>query len=236
MINKYTKLGILNILFFTFVFVLHVGLLQPAVTSAQTATAGLSQPCDEDGGVYCTYPLSCVNNVCIDLEAGSESGTVGQYCDVGSGIGCITGLNCGDNNKCYDPNTQNSGSGGNGGGSSGGGSSGGKIDCPAGLSDVNGICLPSNVSVPKTGIAGSSTLVELMTKVIQLLLTFAGIIAVVFLVLGGYWYMASGGNEELAEKGKKTIVNFVLGLVVIIMAYAIVTILFNTLTSDRYIP
>lgn len=113
---------------------------------------------------------------------------------------------------------------------------GGKIACPDGLTAVNGLCLPDagHSSFPTTGIAGSTSLVDLLTKIIQLLLTFAGIIAVVFLVLGGYWYMASGGNEELAEKGKKTIVNFVLGLVVIILAYTIVTILSNTLTADKF--
>jgi hypothetical protein len=51
------------------------------------------------------------------------------------------------------------------------------------------------------------------------------------LILGGYWYMAAGGNEEMSEKGKKTIINFVLGLVVIILAYTLVTVIASTLTG-----
>jgi uncharacterized membrane protein YwzB len=75
----------------------------------------------------------------------------------------------------------------------------------------------------------------LLLAIIKLLLTFAGVIAVVMLVLGGYWYMAAGGNEEMSEKGKKTIINFVLGLVVVLLAYTIVTIISDTLTSTQYI-
>lgn len=102
--------------------------------------------------------------------------------------------------------------------------------CPAGLCSTNGLCLPP--SQYKTGLASSQSLTELLLSIIKILLSFAGIVAVVMLVLGGYWYMASGGNEEVAEKGKKTIFNFVLGLVLIIMAYAIVTIISSTLTSN----
>jgi len=68
-------------------------------------------------------------------------------------------------------------------------------------------------------------------KLVKILLTFAGMIAVVMLVIGGYWYMAAGGNEEMSEKGKKTILNFVMGLVIIVLAYTIVSITASTLTG-----
>ncbi len=120
-------------------------------------------------------------------------------------------------------------------GTSGSPTTNGSIKCPEPLVAKNGTCLPPDGTYPSTGFAGTSNLTDLLARVIKLLLTFAGTIAVVMLVLGGYWYMAAGGNEEMAEKGKNTIVNFVLGLVVIIMAYAIVTILFDTLTSTKII-
>ena len=61
-------------------------------------------------------------------------------------------------------------------------------------------------------------------------------VAVVMLVIGGYWYMAAGGNEEMSEKGRKTILNFVMGLVIIILAYTIVSVIASTLTgADRLI-
>jgi type IV secretory pathway VirB2 component (pilin) len=78
---------------------------------------------------------------------------------------------------------------------------------------------------------------QFILTLIKILLTFAGAIAVVMVVIGGYWYMAAGGNEELAEKGKNTILNFVIGLAIIIMAYTIVTIIASTLTgADKLVP
>jgi hypothetical protein len=62
-------------------------------------------------------------------------------------------------------------------------------------------------------------------------LILAGSIAVLFIMMGGFWYLTSGGNEETAEKGKKTLVNSIIGLVVIIMAYAIVRIITSLVTS-----
>ena len=106
--------------------------------------------------------------------------------------------------------------------------------CPAGLCSRNGLCLPP--SQYTTGIASKTTLTSFLLELVKILLSFAGLVAVVMLVLGGYWYMAAGGNEEMSEKGKKTIINFVLGLVVIILAYTIVTIIASTLTgADKLI-
>ncbi len=108
--------------------------------------------------------------------------------------------------------------------------------CPQNYSLLNGLCLPSQAPFGTTGLAGATSLSALLVYVIQILLTFAGVLAVLMLVVGGYWYMAAGGNEELAEKGKKTIINFVLGLVIIIMAYTLVAILSGALTGNTGFP
>jgi len=107
--------------------------------------------------------------------------------------------------------------------------------CPTGLNPgPNGICLPP--SEYTTGLAASTSLSGFIVSLIKILLTFAGMVAVVMLVIGGYWYMAAGGNEEMSEKGRKTILNFVMGLVIIILAYTIVSVIASTLTgADRLI-
>ncbi len=73
---------------------------------------------------------------------------------------------------------------------------------------------------------------DLLSYGINLLLTFAGVVAVLFIIIGGFNYLASAGNEEQAENGKKILINSVIGLVVIIMAGAIVRIVVNTLQGD----
>lgn len=56
-----------------------------------------------------------------------------------------------------------------------------------------------------------------------------GLIAVFFIIWGGFQYITSGANEELAESGKKTLRNGIIGLVVIILSYVIVTVITNAL-------
>jgi hypothetical protein len=98
------------------------------------------------------------------------------------------------------------------------------------LQNINGVCLPPEAECSDDSFFCINDLTDLLVKVIKVLLGLAGIVGVLILVLGGYWYMASAGNEETAEKGKKAIVNSIIGLVVIILAYTIVNIITNELT------
>lgn len=71
---------------------------------------------------------------------------------------------------------------------------------------------------------------QLVVAVIDMILFFAAGVAVIFLVMGGYQYVAARGNEEATEKAKKTITSAVIGIVVIVMAFALVAIV-NTLLT-----
>jgi hypothetical protein len=77
------------------------------------------------------------------------------------------------------------------------------------------------------------TMSGLALFVVQLVVNMAGVAAILWLTLGGFLYMTSSGNEEQAEKGRKIIVNAIIGLVVIIMASAIVRIVSNVLTVGQ---
>lgn len=77
------------------------------------------------------------------------------------------------------------------------------------------------------GLTSSTTLKDLIINAIRLMLMFAGIIAVVFVIIGGYMYITSGGNAEQAEKGQNTVVNAIVGIVMIILSYVIINVLVN---------
>src|SRR3989344_3047073 len=64
---------------------------------------------------------------------------------------------------------------------------------------------------------------------IQMLLLFAGSVAVIFIIIGGFRYLTSAGNEEAAESGKKTLITSVVGLVIIVLAATIVRIVATNL-------
>ena len=69
----------------------------------------------------------------------------------------------------------------------------------------------------------------LVTKVMDLFFLFAGSVAVIFIMLGGFRYVTSAGNEEQSEAGRKTLTTSVIGLVIIILAATIVRIVVSTL-------
>jgi preprotein translocase subunit YajC len=81
------------------------------------------------------------------------------------------------------------------------------------------------------GLPTFCTVEDLVSGAIDLLLVASGTITVLFIMLGGFWYLTSAGNEEQAEKGQKTLTYAVIGLVVIIMSFVIVRIVAGTLNT-----
>ncbi len=69
-----------------------------------------------------------------------------------------------------------------------------------------------------------------IVRVIDFLLFFGGLISVLFMVIGGY-HMIIGSYSEEKENGKNTIKYAILGLVVTLLAYTIVTVVMLFLTS-----
>lgn len=83
-----------------------------------------------------------------------------------------------------------------------------------------------------SGIRVFCTAEDLITFVINGLLTLAGTVAVLFIILGGFRYMTAAGNEEASESGRKILMNAVIGLVIVVMAAAIVRVVVTTLQSS----
>lgn len=79
-------------------------------------------------------------------------------------------------------------------------------------------------------LVGTDDFRTLLVDIIEILLYFAGGIAVLFLIIGGFQYIAARGNEETTEKAKKTITGAIIGIIIIVMAFAIVAIVNSLLT------
>ena len=78
-----------------------------------------------------------------------------------------------------------------------------------------------------TGL-GTKGLKETIGAILNVLLTFLGIIAVLIILLGGFKWMTSQGNTEKVDEAKKLIGAGVVGLVIILAAYAIVRFVLTT--------
>ncbi len=82
-----------------------------------------------------------------------------------------------------------------------------------------------------SGLSGSTTLTQLIANAVRIMLTIAGGVAVVFVIIGGYQYMTSAGNEEQAVKGKKTLINAIIGIIVIVLSYVIINVIVNLVSG-----
>ena len=86
-----------------------------------------------------------------------------------------------------------------------------------------------------TGLPGAqgATISQVLLTYINVALMAVGIIAVGFLIIGGFRYITSGGNDEAAESGKKMITNAIIGLVVIILSYTIITVIISAIAKGQ---
>jgi hypothetical protein len=58
-------------------------------------------------------------------------------------------------------------------------------------------------------------------KILNVVLTFLGVLMVVLIIMAGYRWMTAGGNEEQVSKAKKTLFNSLIGLLIILASYGI---------------
>lgn len=88
---------------------------------------------------------------------------------------------------------------------------------------------------PSSGLncSAGTNVNQLIKTVINWALGITFAIAVLFLIIGGFWYITASGNEEQADKGKKTILNALIGVVVIILSYVIVNVVTNLVSSTN---
>ncbi len=68
-------------------------------------------------------------------------------------------------------------------------------------------------------------------RIINVALGFLGIIAVVIVLYGGFMWMTAAGNEERISKAKQILTAGIIGLVIIVMAWAIASYVVRTLMN-----
>ncbi len=71
------------------------------------------------------------------------------------------------------------------------------------------------------GIETERDIREVVALIIRGALGVIGILFLGYAIYGGYLIMASGGNEEKVNKGKKTLLTAAIGVAVVLSAYAI---------------
>jgi len=87
---------------------------------------------------------------------------------------------------------------------------------------------PNNIrllSGGKTDIRGIALVI------VDFFLGFLGLLAVVMIIYGGFLYVGSGGNPENVDKAKKILMYAAIGIIIIIISFALVNTIFGAATT-----
>lgn len=83
-------------------------------------------------------------------------------------------------------------------------------------------CQQASAQGTKNPIAGPDGIINKAASIIAIV---AGIGAVIMILIGGFFYVTSAGNQENAKKAKARIISAFIGLVVVALAWALVRLI-----------
>ena len=102
----------------------------------------------------------------------------------------------------------------------------------------NGLCSGSNLQFSDNPGACTTTTTDatdqinrIVHTIINLLSALVGIVAVIMIIIGGFRYITSGGNDASVTSAKNTILYAIIGLVVVALAQVIVRFTLSKLTN-----
>jgi hypothetical protein len=87
-----------------------------------------------------------------------------------------------------------------------------------------------------TPFSAGTGLLGVVGTAITLAFGVAGLVAVIYLIMGGFNYVTAGGDPEAVEGAKTTIVNAIIGLVIILVSYLIVQFIMVQLGAETGLP
>jgi hypothetical protein len=81
---------------------------------------------------------------------------------------------------------------------------------------------------------GTRDIRSTIASIINVLLGLLGIVAVVIILVGGFKWMTAMGNEEAVKKAKSLLFEGIIGLIIVLSAYALASFLLTTVLNATY--
>jgi hypothetical protein len=101
---------------------------------------------------------------------------------------------------------------------------------------MNGIIEKAYAVASITPISPDTTdvtdLGTLVSRIATWLTYAAGVAAFIYLVYSGILYISAAGNPDQAKKGQQGIINAIIGIVIIVLAYTIISVVQNSAKSN----
>ncbi len=99
-----------------------------------------------------------------------------------------------------------------------------------GLDEASGIAFPGGPTITSVPLA--------IGKIVGLALSFIGLAFFLLMIYGGFLWMFARGNDQEVQKAKDLIQAAIIGLIIVLAAYAITAFIGNALTgqSSNFTP
>ncbi len=97
---------------------------------------------------------------------------------------------------------------------------------------LTGSAVNVNAVTAAAGVGGSSDLITIIGRIINIALGFLGIIFLVLLLYAGFLWMTAAGDATKIEQAQKILRNAIIGLVIIVSAWAITAFIISSLTGE----
>jgi hypothetical protein len=88
-------------------------------------------------------------------------------------------------------------------------------------------------NIPKP--LGDVSLQRIVASIIYAAFFAAGIVALIYLIIGGYGYITSAGNPEQAASAKNTILYSILGLIIILLSVLIIRYIMSAIGVQGFL-
>lgn len=80
---------------------------------------------------------------------------------------------------------------------------------------------------------GNVSLNSLIGRIIRTVLGFVGALFLAMFVYGGVTWMLAGGDSKKVESGRTTLLNAIMGIVIVAISYSVISIIFETASLVR---
>lgn len=78
---------------------------------------------------------------------------------------------------------------------------------------------------------GEADLKDTVLNILNLVLGLLSLVAVIMIIIGGFTWLTAGGNEEKVDRAKKIISAAVIGLIIVLLAWAVVIFVAKTTSN-----
>jgi len=99
------------------------------------------------------------------------------------------------------------------------------------------LILAANLTYPQVNLpnksGASDPVVEVLISLMQLLISLVGILGVLGFVIAGIFYLTSAGDENRMEQGKRGMIYAIIGLVVALASFIILTAINSWLVGEK---